>query len=322
MINKLTKTLSKTGFRPRRTCLLFVALAALALPAFADKGSGGGGGGKGGGGGGETEGGKACGAFSIIAGSNIIAGDQNSTLTSANLGTTFTVQGQYVKFDVVAASFGVLNYTFLASATQPQAIVAFASKTPSLGTLTLTGDVSVSIQGQSLTIQRAGPGISMKIQANDCSSGGIFQMEPERGDGSTTDIVHTLGPNVFYFNNPNFGPPPPPLPLCPSAGPFTPACTPVPITPRVNFATDISSSFVGRDSPQSATKIAQTGGSSTWRVSSGGRMGGVFGEDAVEVAPPAVPCTSHCQAQDQVRGKFPVLGFPFPVPAGARITPR
>jgi hypothetical protein len=162
----------------------------------------------------------------------------------------------------------------------------------------------------------------MKIQANDCASGGIFQMEPERGDGATTDIVHTVGLDVFYFNNPNFGPPPPSLPLCPSGGPFTPACTPVPIVPRVNFATDISKSFVGRDSPQSATKIAQTGGTSTWRVASGGRMGGVFGEDAVEVAPPAVPCTSHCQAQDQVRGKFPVLGFPFPVPAAARISPR
>jgi len=160
----------------------------------------------------------------------------------------------------------------------------------------------------------------MKIQANDCSTCGIFQMEPELADGATTDIVHTLGPDVFYFNNPNFGPPP--LPLCPAGGPFTPSCTPVPITPRVNFANDITKTFVGRDSPQSATKIAQTGGSSTWRVASGGRMGGVFGEDSVEVAPPAVARTSHCQAQDQVRGKFPVLGFPFPVPAAARITPN
>ncbi|HEX3875385.1 MAG TPA: hypothetical protein VHW24_00255 [Bryobacteraceae bacterium] len=262
------------------------------------------------------------GAFSIITSRGILTGNQNATLSKDSLGAKFTVQGRFIKFDVVSASFGVQNYTFLFSSTNPQPIVAFASKTPLLQGLTLTSDVSVSIKDESLVIQRTGAGISMQIQANDCSTGGLFQMEPERGDGQPTDIVHVLGPDVFYFNNPNFGPPPPPLPLCPAGGPFTPSCTPVPITPRVNFATDFSKTFVGRDSPQSATKIAQTGASSTWRVSSGGRMGGVFGEDSVEVAPPAVPCTSHCQAQDQVRGKFPVLGFPFPVPAADKITPR
>ena len=283
--------------------LLFIAV--LAVPAHGAK-----------------EDGCAGGAFSVVTNIGILAGNQTFVIPKGNVGATFSVQGKFVRFDVISGSLGVLNYAFTAAATNVQPIVAFASKVPNLQSLALTSDVSISLQDESLVIQRTAPGISMKIQANDCASGGIFQMEPERGDGATTDIVHTLGPDVFYFNNPNFGPPPPPLPLCPAAGPFTPACTPVPITPRVNFATDISRTFVGRDSPQSATKISQTGGSSTWRVSSGGRMGGVFGEDAVEVAPPAVPCTSHCQAQDRVRGKFPVLGFPFPVPAGARITPR
>ena len=284
--------------------LLLSAFAGMSLPAIAAK-----------------EDGCVGGAFSIVTAKGVISGNQTSTLSQGSLGATFSVQGRFVRFDVVSASFGILNYTFIASASSPQ-IVAFASKTPDLQGLTLTTDVSVSISDESLVIRRMGAGISMQIQANDCSTGGIFQMEPERGDGGATDIVHKLGPDVFYFNNPNFGPPPPPLPLCPAGGPFTPACTPVPITPRVNFATDFSRSFVGRDSPQSATKIGQTGGTSTWRVSSGGRMGGVFGEDAVEVAPPAAPCTSHCKAQDQVRGKFPVLGFPFPVPVRARISPR
>ncbi len=262
------------------------------------------------------------GAFSVMTAAGVVSGNKTVSIPGANVGTMFTVQGKYVRFDVMSSNLAVLNYTFTAAATNGQPIVAFASKVPDLQGLTLSSAVSVSLQDETLVIQRTGTGMSMKIQANDCSSGGIFQMEPERGDGGATDIVHTLGAGVFYFNNPNFGPPPPPLPLCPAGGPFTPSCTPVPITPRVNFATDISRSFVGRDSPQSATKIAQLGGSSTWRVASGGRMGGVFGEDSVEVAPPAVPCTSHCQAQDQVRGKFPVLGFPFPVPAAARITPR
>lgn len=338
MSYKLTtiKSLARTGSR-LGNCILLAAALTVVSPAYADKGSGGGGGGSssgggganngGGGGGGEAEsgGGKAAcvgGAFTIVTKSVVLTGDQSSTLAASALGTTFTVQGKYVTFDVVSKTFGIQNYTFNASSTFSNPIVAFAAKTPILGTLALTSDVSVSLSGQSLTIQRTGQGISMKIQANDCSTGGIFQMEPERADGSTTDIIHLLGPEVFYFNNPNFGPPPPPIPLCPAAGPFTPACTPVPITPRVNFGSDATKALVGRDSPQSATKIGQTGGTSTWRVSSGGRMGGVFGEDAVEVAPPAVPCTSHCQAQDQVRGKFPVLGFPFPVPAADRIAPR
>ena len=49
-------------------------------------------------------------------------------------------------------------------------------------------------------------------------------------------------------------------------------------------------------------------------------MGGVLGEDAVEVAPPATECVEDCQAQNQVRGRFVVLGFPFPVPAASRLT--
>ena len=54
----------------------------------------------------------------------------------------------------------------------------------------------------------------------------------------------------------------------------------------------------------------------------GGRMGGVFGEDATEVAPPATTCTQDCQAQNQVRGEAVVLGSPFPVPAANRFNPR
>jgi len=59
-----------------------------------------------------------------------------------------------------------------------------------------------------------------------------------------------------------------------------------------------------------------------WDVASGGRMGFVSGEDAVEVANPPTDCVSDCQAQNQVRGRLAVLGFPFPVPAGSRLVPR
>jgi hypothetical protein len=51
-------------------------------------------------------------------------------------------------------------------------------------------------------------------------------------------------------------------------------------------------------------------------------MGAVFGEDATEVSPAAMDCASDCQAQDQVRGRAALLGFPFPVPAASRFQPR
>jgi hypothetical protein len=162
-----------------------------------------------------------------------------------------------------------------------------------------------------------------------CSAG---VNEPERSDGTTTRITHTLGPDAFYFDNPNFrareG----------DVVPFKDTTATVPS--RINFASDLSPKFVGRDSPQLATRVLQgcqnqiakrdattqtvdhCGGVSVWDVASGGRMGGVFGEDATEVAPPATACTRKCQAQDQVRGQSVLLGFPFPVPAASRLQPR
>ena len=158
---------------------------------------------------------------------------------------------------------------------------------------------------------------------------------------SSTDITHVLASasgstgsqfTVLYFDNPNFRA---------REGDTVPyKDTTVVVTARVNFANDFSPKFVGRDSPQVATRIAQgcrnnilkrdgttavvdhCGGVSLWRVASGGRMGAVFGEDATEVAPPATNCTSNCQAQNRVRGQSVKLGFPFPVPDSSRLKPR
>jgi len=48
-------------------------------------------------------------------------------------------------------------------------------------------------------------------------------------------------------------------------------------------------------------------------------MGFVTGEDSVEVAPAPSLCVENCQAQNRVRGRLAVLGFPFPVPADDRL---
>jgi hypothetical protein len=192
----------------------------------------------------------------------------------------------------------------------------------------------VRVSGGDLVIRREGEGLKMKIQAKDCAQGGIFQMEPERGDGTATRFTHTLADGNFYFDNPNFRA---------REGDVVPfGATTVTVTPRVNFANDALPNFVGRDSAQLASRVAQgcvnhvpaprrpggtatvdhCGGVSVWSVASGGRMGAVFGEDATEVSPSATDCATDCQAQNQVQGKALVLGFPFPVPAESRFQPR
>jgi len=210
--------------------------------------------------------------------------------------------------------------------------VVFDSKTPDHRGLVLTGDVTVERKGTDIILVRQGPGLTMTIQAKDCANGGIFQMEVERNDATATRFTHVLGNGVFYFDNPSFRA---------REGDVVPfKDTTVTVAARINFANDSSGAFVGRDSPQVATRVQEpgcvnhiamrTGGTATvrhcgavsrWDVASGGRMGQVMGEDAVEVAPPASTCTQHCQARDRVRGEAIVLGFPFPVPLESRLQP-
>ena len=285
------------------------------------------------------------GGFSIVLpGGATVGGTQATTVAAANLGGSFLVRGRYVEFQVVSATFGIVDYAFT-GAPNPLDMTGgvrtpvFARKTPNHRGLVLNGAMNVEIGEGDLVIERSGPGLTMKIQAKDCANGGLFQMEVERGDGTETDITHVLatdpsGGNLtaFYFDNPNFRA---------REGDVVPyKDTTIVVPARVNFANDFSPKFVGRDSPQVATRIAQgcpnriqkrdgtfvtvdhCGGVSVWRVASGGRMGAVFGEDATEVAPPATICTHQCQAQNRVRGQSVVLGFPFPVPDTSRLQPR
>jgi len=68
-----------------------------------------------------------------------------------------------------------------------------------------------------------------------------------------------------------------------------------------------------KDSPQVATNTFQGSKVSKWLVQSGGRMGGVLGEDAVEFGTGATNCTSHCQAQNQIGDSLPVPPDPTSV---------
>jgi hypothetical protein len=268
---------------------------------------------------------KGCtgGGFALV-GATTVSGEVDRAVPAAALGSSFLVKGRYVEFTVNAASFGVTNWTFTGAAnpldiTGGRRTPVFAEKTPDHRGATLTSAISVELDEEDLVIMRTGPGISMKIQAKDCAQGGIYQMEPEREDGTATVFTHRLADEAFYFDNPFF------------RARVGQVLNGVTVATRVNIGNDFSPKFVGRDSAQVATRLDQgcvnvfgthCGGVSQWSVASGGRMGQVMGEDSVEVAPPPTECVQDCQARNRVRGKYVVLGFPFPVPAESRLTPR
>jgi hypothetical protein len=285
------------------------------------------------------------GGFSIVrgAGQPVISGDGEVRIPAASVGATFTVRGKYVQFEVVAATFGIRNYKFIAS-TAPGTQTAggdapvFDSKTPDHRGRVLVSAINVQIDDESIELARTGTGLSMKIQAKDCTQGGLFQMEPERGDGTETRITHVLAAPTFYFDNPNFrareGDIVPFRPSDPARN------QDLVVSARINWANDVSPVFVGRDSAQVATRILPVGCDnlirtrdgtfdtvkhcgrvSVWDVASGGRMGMVTGEDATEVAPPPTVCVRNCQAQNRVRGGAVVLRHPFPVPDAVRLKP-
>lgn len=299
------------------------------------------------------------GGYSLVGPDGIVASAATErfrgTIPAADLGESFLVQGRYNQFRVRSWDFAVLDYAFTGAAsdldmTARRFTPVFASKTPDHRGLHLAGDVTARLDDEVLRLERAGTGLTMKIQAKDCPQGGIFQMEPERSDGTATRTVHRLAqagvafegappgaPVPFYFDNPYFRARAGQLlgsgcdPVAPVPGQFC-----VRVSPRVNIANDASPAFVARDSAQVAARVPQPecgtaepvtpsvahcGAVSVWDIASGGRMGFVTGEDAVEVANPPTACVEDCQAQNQVRGRLTVLGHPFPVPAGSRLTP-
>ena len=292
---------------------------------------------------------KACegGGFTVLG----LSGKQDKKYSSG-VPATFLVKGKYVEFTVEAASLGVRNWTLTGAPneldlTNGRRTVVFASKLPDLRGSALSGEMRLKMDKGDLVLTRKGNGVEMKIQAKDCAQGGIFQMEVERDDNTATVFTHVLGDTVFYYDNPNIRNrlgeripcsgvlPNGQLVSCEGANPDGT----VTVTARVNFGSDLSNKFVGRDSAQVATRIAagcpntipnpfhpgtvnHCGGVSQWSVESGGRMGQVMGEDAVEIAPAASVCTADCQAQNQVNGRAVVVGFPFPVPDAVRLQPR
>src|SRR4051794_8524413 len=210
------------------------------------------------------------------------------------------VRGVHVGFTIDPATLGVLDYA-LTGAADPQRMatsrtVVFASKVPVLTPAQLSG-VRISdlrLRDDVLVVEFATAAGMFKIQAKDAPQGGVFQMEQEFGVPVT--YVHTLGAGLFYFVNAYTG--------------------------KVNFGDGVSGDaghqmLLGKDSPQVATKTYQDGTTTRWTVQSGGRLGGVLGEDAIELSAGATNCTSDCQAQNRIQGSLPVPPDPVdPTPIG------
>jgi len=214
------------------------------------------------------------------------------------------VRGVNNGFDIDVATLGVYDYTLTGvpdtqrMVTKPT--VVFASKVPTLTPAQLSGATikSLEIKDDTLVVLFSTAGGKFKIQAKDGAQGGIFQMESEFG--APVEFTHTLGAGLFYFVNQYTG--------------------------KVNFGdgvdpvtsgTGAHQMLLGKDSPQVAAKTFQSGTVTKWLVQSGGRLGGVLGEDAIELSAGATNCTSQCQAQNQIRGSLPVPPLPTdPTPIG------
>ena len=204
-----------------------------------------------------------------------------------------SVVGTHTQFTIDPATLGVHDYT-LTGAPSPERMVTgptvvFSSKVPVLTPAQLRSPVlrQLEVRDDRLVAIFTTAAGKLKVQAKDAPQGGIFQMEPEFA--GNVELVHTLGPGLFYFVNSytgkiNFG-----------DG-----------TDAVTSGPDAHQMLLGKDSPQVATKLYQDGRTTRWSVAPGGRLGGVLGEDAIELSAGATNCTSHCQAQNQIRGSVPV----------------
>jgi hypothetical protein len=201
--------------------------------------------------------GGTCSGFTVSTDGRSFSGDQDRTIRASQVGQTIAVRGKYIKFTARSRDFAVLNYKHT-GANSPRAdknlpinapTVIFESKVPNHGE-TLTSGVSLDLNNEAVVLERSGGGQDMKIQAKDCQQGGLFQMEPE----PRTTEKNTLGPDFHYTVQP-------------------------PGQERLCFT---NGRFTGYDSPELATLVRHTNKVAKWDVRSGGRIGMVIGEDAVE----------------------------------------
>lgn len=195
-----------------------------------------------------ASGGKSCIGFVVDFNGKTFKGKVERTITDAQArGKSIFVHGTMVNFSLNLDTWQVTNYTVTAASDVTDVdTVVFASKAPQLASK-LTGSVSLKLSNEQLVIER-GSSTTMKIQAKDCSTGGIFQMEAEPGQ----TYVHQLAHGFSYYED------------------------------DLGRTLAMNGTVIVRESPELASLVSRTDTTSTWAVSTSGRMGAVFGEDATQ----------------------------------------
>ncbi|KAH8823865.1 hypothetical protein DL96DRAFT_1713234 [Flagelloscypha sp. PMI_526] len=218
--------------------------------------------------------------------------------------------GQLIKFRVSQSKvftftlFLITSYLFsvdytLTGAPAPDRLVVaptviYTSKTPNFPSSSIINPTlkSLEIDGDTAVLVVTTSGGKYKIQCKDHPQGGVLQTEPEFAGLGVMNITHVLAPGIFYFVNPftnkvNFGD---------GANAVT----------QAENSTGYHEMLFGKESTEAAINVVQTGNLSIWAVQPGGRMGSVFGEDAIETGGGSSNCTSQCQNQNQIHDTLSV----------------
>ncbi|MCZ8517718.1 hypothetical protein O9H85_36515 [Paenibacillus filicis] len=198
------------------------------------------------------------GGYSVVIDGKTYKGDQTIKMSSF-VTKDIQVIGTYNEFSLNVDTFSVKNYTLTGVAgpgdiTGGKRTVVYTEKTPQLPS-NLVGELEIRLDKGSISLLRNGA-IKMKIQANDCSQGGLFQQEAD----SNVVIKNVLSEGFSYIK--------------------------VNATGNLTFTNGAVS---GYDSPQSATNISFDSNTSYWNVAAGGRVGMVIGEDGVQGGAPTTP---------------------------------
>jgi len=228
------------------------------------------------------------GAFAVtLPSGRTVQGDQELRLDSKGLtsASLLKVRGRYVEFDYAPTTGAITNYVYTGAANPLSMTSArtpvWASKTLDRGPGT-KGRTEVLFAGEHVRLTTSG-GLKVKVQAKDCATGGVFQQEAETENGAPVVATHRLAAGAFYYVNP--------------------------YTTKLNIGN--GAGYVAKDSAQVAKRLSQTDTTSVWEITSGGRMGFVTGEDAVELSAGSTSCVQDCQAQNRVRGSLPVTDPAF-----------
>jgi len=221
------------------------------------------------------------------------SGDQDVKLKNVDPGQTINVRGLHMQFDIDVPVLTLHDFVLTGFPDDRRLVskptLIFQSKTPVLASSDLKGLIlsEVEVRAGSARLQFEFSGGKMKFQINDSPDHGILQIEPELS--SPTEFIHILGPNVFYFVDPDINK----ILFTDGLGEVSKASDPL----------NYHQMLLGKDSPEAAIQTFQSGNESRWLTQPGGRVGQVFGQDALESA--SSSCTQQCQNQNQIHGSIP-----------------